>query len=201
MELRDYLKMYWSQRWLIVAIMVIASVTTFVVTASKPVRYAATESFAVNRINSEATPDYQYDGYYALQAVDLFSKTVVSWFDTPSTISAMYAAAELDPEMTSLDSLPSRFQVKAHSPQNIVVRLTERTEERASKLIAGVKTVLQERSKTINQDPVGRPLFEIQGSAAVVAPTQPNPWVFAVVALVLSFGLGLLVAAARHFLR
>lgn len=201
MELRDYLKMYWQQRWLIGVIMVVATATAFIVAATQPVRYASSESFAINRINPESTPDYQYDGYYALQAVDLFSQTVVSWFDTPSVIAEIYRQAKLDPETEALDRLPGRFQVKRYSAQNIVVRFTERTEDRAATLATAVSAVLQARTQALNQDPQGRPLFEIIGSTPVVAPAQPNPWVYAGLALVLSFGLGLLLAAARHYLR
>lgn len=201
MEFRDYLKMYWSQRWLIGIVMALATATTFIVASSQPVRYESSESFAINRINPEPTADYQYDGYYALQAVDLFSQTVVSWFDTPSAIAEIYQQAQLDPEIDALSKLPSRFHVKRYSAQNIVVRFTERSEQRAHDVAAAVKAVLQNRSQTLNQDAQGRPIFEINGSTAVVSPSQPNPWLYASVALVLSFGLGLLLAAARHYLR
>lgn len=201
MELRDYLKLYWAQRWLIGTLAVVLAATAFIVTATQPVRYAASESFAVNRINPEATPDYQYDGYYALQAADIFSKTVESWFATPSFLNSIYSAAQVDPEIESITTLPARFNVKRYSAQNIVVRFTERTQERAEKVAQAVASVLMERTAALNRDPQDRPLYEVIGSNSVIAPTQPNPWLYGVISLVIGFGLGLFVAAARHYLR
>lgn len=201
MELRDYLKLYWAQRWIIGGIAVVLAATAFILTATQPVRYASSESFAVNRINPESTPDYQYDGYYALQAVDIFSKTVESWFETPSFLNGIYGAAQVDPEIESITTLPSRFSVKRYSAQNIVVRFTERTQERAEKVSHAVANVLMERTSELNRDPQGRPLYEVIGSNSVIAPTQPNPWLYGVIGLFVGFGLGLFVAAARHYLR
>jgi hypothetical protein len=76
-------------------------------------------SFAVNRINSQSTAEYQYDGYYALQAADLFAQTVVSWFSTPSVLREVYDQASMDPEITTVSSLANRFKVKKYSAQNI----------------------------------------------------------------------------------
>ncbi len=201
MELRDYLKVYWSQRWLIGSIVLVATVAAYVVTATQPVRTGVSVSYAVNRVNKEATPDYQYDGYYALQATDLFAQTVVSWFSTPSVLQEMYGRANLDSEIQSVDSLPSRFRVKKYSAQNIVVRFTERDEARAQALVRGMAGVMGERTSQLNRSADNKSIFEVVGSTPVIAPAQPNPWLYAGAVLVLSFGLALLVAAARHYLR
>ena len=201
MELRDYLKIYWQQRWLIGLVVLVATATTFIVTASKPERTGVSESYAVNRLAQEATADYQYDGYYALQAVDLFSQTVVSWFLTPSVLQEMYQQANLDPEIASLNNLPSRFSVKRYSAQNIVIRFTESTPARAEKIAAAVRSVMESRAAKLNLTPEGKPLFEIVASLPVISPVKPNPWVFAAVALVLSMGLGMGIAVGRHYLR
>ncbi len=201
MELRDYLKIFWRQRWLIIGLVVLATVTAWVVSASQPVKYGTSQSFAINRVNRDVTPDYQFDGYYALQAADLFSQTVVSWFSTPSVLSEVYQQANLNPEIESLSSLPSRFKVKKYSSQNIVVRITERTQDRVNKVAAAVKTVMEQKAAQLNQTPEGKSQFTIVGSAPVIAPVRPNSILTALVALVLSLGASLFIAAARHYLR
>ncbi len=201
MELRDYIHIYWRQRGLIIAMVVIATVTTWIVSSSQPVRFGSSQSFAINRINRESTPDYQFDGYYALQAADLFSQTVVSWFSTPSVLQEVYQQAKLDPEIDSLNSLPSRFKVKKYSSQNIVVRVTERTSDRLAKVTSAVKSVMEQKAAQLNQDPNGKSQFTIVGSTPVIAEVRPMVWLNSLVALVLSFGLSLFVAAAKHYLR
>ncbi|MBI5467103.1 MAG: hypothetical protein HY975_02720 [Candidatus Kerfeldbacteria bacterium] len=201
MEFRDYIKIYWAQRWFIFVLTGIAVVAAVAIAATRPVMTGVSMSFAINRTNKEATTQYQYDGYYALQASDLFAQTVVSWFSTPSVLREVYDQANLDPEIQSLNSLPSRFSVKKYSAQNIVVRYTERDDERANKLADALKTVMEDKASQLNQTTDGKSIFEIVAGAPVVAAAHPNIWLAGAVALVLGLALALFIAAARHFLR
>jgi len=201
MELRDYLTMYWRQRWLIVTMVVVATLTTYLVASTRPVQSGVSTSFAVNRVNREITPDYQFDGYYALQAADLFAQTVVSWFSTPAILQEIYQEANLDPASKSIDTLPSRFHVKKYSAQNIVVRFTERTPQRAEQVAVAMNTVLTERTEQLNQTADNKSLFALVATKPVVADAKPNPWLFSAAAAVVGLGLALLTAAGRQYLR
>lgn len=201
MELRDYLKLYWSQRGMILGLVVVGTGLSVAVAASRPVQYAASQSFAISRVNKETTTQYQYDGYYALQAADSFSQTVVSWFRTPSILLEVYGRAGLDPEIDSVSSLPGRFSVKKYSAQNIDVRFNERSEDRAKKLAAALPKVLEEKTTALNQTAEGKSLFAITGSMPVIAQAKPNLWLIGALAAIVSFGLAIFLAAARHYLR
>ena len=90
MELRDktrLFKKYWG--WLVI-ITVLATILSFVFAYFKPVNFDTSISFSINRINKQKTEEYQYDDYYAIQASDLFSQTVMSWFLTPSVLLEIY---------------------------------------------------------------------------------------------------------------
>src|SRR6185503_18506009 len=102
MELRDYIRLYWRERVTIFLIMIVAVGTTLILAANQPAKSSITTSYAVNRVTAETTPDYQYDGYYALQAVDLVSQTVATWFDTSPVIQEIYTQAKLDPQTDDL---------------------------------------------------------------------------------------------------
>lgn len=201
MELRDYLRVYWQRRWLIVTIMAIGFVVATVIAYTRPIQYRASTSFAINRINRQETTEYQYDGYYALQAGDLFAQTVVSWFSTPSIVQEMYQAGGVDPETVLPTKLPSRFRVKKYSAQNIVVRYTESTKERSEKLSAGIKQVLERRTSDLNQTSTGKSLFEIVGTAPVIIAGRLNPWVAGGLAALAGLFIGLILAAGQHYLR
>lgn len=201
MELRDYVKVYWHQRWFIVILTLVTVAVTYGVVATRPERVAVTSSFAVNRVTRESTPDYQYDGYYALQATELFSQTVVSWFNTAPVLQEMYRVAELDPEISSASQLPGRFAVKRYSPQNIVIRFTESTTNRAKLVAAAMREVMETRASQLNLGSDGQPLFEIVGTEPVLTPSQPNPWLWSGVALVLGLLLSMFVVLTRHYLR
>ncbi len=201
MELRDYIKIYWKQRALISLIVLVSTVTAVAVAATRPERTAVSVSFAINRTNREETTQYQYDGYYALQAADLFAQTVVSWFSTPSVILDVYQQAHLDPAIKSIQSLPSRFSVRKYSAQNIVVKFTESDKDRATTLASGLTTVMESKASKLNQTRDGKSFFEIVAGPPVIAPAQSNLPLIASVTFILSLALGLFVAAARQYLR
>lgn len=201
MELRDYIKVYWAQRWMIVAFVLVATVVAAVVTGTRPERTGASVSFAINRTNREATTQYQYDGYYALQAADLFAQTVVSWFSTPSVLQEVYQRANIDPEIQTINSLPKRFSVRKYSAQNIVVKFSERTKDRAVMVADNLAQVMAQKATDLNQTSDGKALFEIVAGSPVIAPAVPNMALITITAAVLSFALALFIAAARHYLR
>ncbi len=201
MELRDYINVYWHQRLMIGLIVLIATGTALVIAGTRPERTGVSVSFSINRTNREATTQYQYDGYYALQASDLFAQTVVSWFSTPSVLLEVYHQANLDPAIQSVNSLPTRFSVRKYSSQNIVVKYTETDKDRATKLADSLKTVMESKASKLNQTSDGKSLFEIVGGTPVIAPAKPNLGLIAAVAAVLSLALGMFVAAARQYLR
>ena len=71
-------------RWLIVIIAITGLASALVFSILRPAYYDTSLAFSINRINLQTTENYQYDGYYAIQASDLFSQTVMSWMMTPS---------------------------------------------------------------------------------------------------------------------
>jgi len=201
MELRDYLKVYWKQRVMIGLLVLVSTGTALVVAATRPERTGVSVSFAINRTNREATTQYQYDGYYALQASDLFAQTVVSWFSTPSVLLEVYQKVNLDPAIQSTANLPSRFSVRKYSAQNIVVKFTERDNQRAEKVADGLKKVMESKASMLNQTSDGKSLFEIVAGVPVVAPATSNLPLIGVVTAILSLAIGMFVAATRHYLR
>jgi hypothetical protein len=201
MELREYIHLYWKRRWFLLLLVVIAVGTAGLIVGTRPVRTGASVSFAINRINRTATTQYEYDGYYALQASDLFAQTVVSWFSTPSFLQEVYEQGKLDPEIQSINSLPSRFSVRKYSAQNIVVRFTERTDDRAQVVAKELGTLMANRAEKLNQSSDGKALFAIISGTPVIAPAHPNLYLILGVTAVLSFALGLFIVAAQQYLR
>lgn len=201
MELRDYIHVYWKQRRLIALIVIVVTGVALAVAATRPERTGVSLSFSINRTNREATTQYQYDGYYALQASDLFAQTVVSWFSTPSVLLEVYEHANIDPQIQSMNSLPSRFSVRKYSAQNIVVKFTETDTTRAGSIATSVADVLEQKAALLNQTSDNKALFEIIGGSPVVAPSRVNLPLVGVTAAVLSFALALFVVATRQYLR
>ncbi len=152
---------------LVTLIALVASIT------AKP-KYVASLSIVVNRVNQQITQDYQYDGYYALQASDLFSQTLLSWFLTPSVLVEFYQRAGLDAPLTSTTALTSRFRARKFAAQNIVVQFTEKSRADAEKLAQAISEVVKERSADLDRTATGEATFEVVPAQPVIVEQKPN---------------------------
>lgn len=172
----------------------------YVGAAARPITYDTSLSLQVNRINRELTPYYD-DSYFGIQASDLFSQTVISWFLTPSVLQEIYTRAGVDSNITSLEHLAKRFSTKKYSPQNIVVLFRERDTATAKKLSDALVSVVQERTKRINTTADNKALFEIVPGEAVTVQTDPRKEFAALLGAVIGVGLSVVVVFGREYFR
>ncbi|MFH0952047.1 MAG: hypothetical protein V1838_02540 [Patescibacteria group bacterium] len=201
MELRAYITIIRkSLIWLIIVTLLTGAVG-FIMAFASATKYDTSLAFSINRINKQETADYQFDGYYAIQASDLFTQTVTSWLATPSVLLEIYQTAAIDPQIRSLSSFSSRFTTKKYSSQNIGINFKERDEITAEKISAAIITVLQEKTATINQTADAKSLFAIVGSPPVIVMTKPVIWQWTVVGLVAGFLLALIFIYIVYYLR
>lgn len=82
---------------------------------------------------------YRYDGYYALQTVELFSKTLAEWIVAPETVAHAHQAADL-PEPTGL---LKAIAAEAAAPQLVRVTVRAANKAQAEQLAAGLQAVIR----------------------------------------------------------
>lgn len=181
-------------KWGIV-LALIGALTGGLIAAFTPVKYESSLSFTVNQINKQETTAYQYDGYYAIQASDLFSETIVSWFQTPSFLLEVYNRANLDPQIDSIDSFTARFKMKKYSAQNLVLEFTAPDKDQAEKLSQAIISHVEERSGALNQNADLKALFEVKGSAPVIVKKEMTIATGALYGLVAGIAVGIFVIA------
>ncbi|MFA5052210.1 MAG: hypothetical protein WC544_04120 [Patescibacteria group bacterium] len=185
----------------IVSGVIVGLAASLVFSYVKPVTYDTSISFSINRINRQDTVEYQYDGYYAIQASDLFSQTVMSWFMTPSVLLEIYDQAKIDPQINSLTDLTSRFKTKKYSPQNIVVQFTERDQDTADKISQAIINTVEQKSSVANQTSDQQALFDVQGATPVTVEHKPVLWLNVVIGIFCGFFVGFSLAYALLFSR
>jgi capsular polysaccharide biosynthesis protein len=200
MELRSTVYLFRRRQPLAFSLVALAVVAAYVWSYVRPATYTTSISFAVNRINKEPTPDYQFDGFYALQAADLFAKTVVSWMQTPSVLVEIYDRAGIDSSVTSLRSLTSRFKTKQYSAQNIVVTYAVPTEEEGRRIAAALTEVIGARTAAVNRTASGEALFEVPAARPVIVKAAPDPILVGLVALVVGVILAMFVVPLADYL-
>ena len=186
-------------RWLIISLIVLAVVASLIFSLTSPKYYDSSISFAINRINRQTTAEYQYDGYYAIQASDLFSQTVMSWCMTPSVLLEIYQKAGTDPMIVSLEDLSARFKTKKYSPQNIVVRFKERDTQTAEKIGQAIIETVQSKASVSNQTSDNQALFEVVGSKPVIVEKKPNLWLNVIIGFLSGVILGIIIAYLTDF--
>ncbi|MFA6512464.1 MAG: hypothetical protein WCV86_05075 [Patescibacteria group bacterium] len=202
MELNDYQLVFKRFIAAMIIITVLGGLAGFLVSSIvQDVVYDTSISFAVNRISRQDTPDYQYDGYYAIQAADLFSQTIVSWFSTPSVLLEMYRNAGIEPEITSIDAFSNKFRTRKYSSQNIVLRFHEATRERAEQISQSIIETAQARVKELNKTSNQEALFDVVASEPVIVEKQPNVIFSTLLGLIAGFIIGMIVAIGLHYLR
>ena len=190
-----------SYRWVIVIITIAAVVSSLVFSYLKPVSYDTSISFSINRINKQETLEYQYDGYYAIQAADLFSQTVMSWLMTPSVLLEIYEKANIDPHISSIENLTSRFKAKKYSPQNIVVRYKERDYQSAEKIAQAITSIVEDKAVVSNQTSDQKALFEVNGAKPVIVEDKPIIWLNVLIGLVSGLVLSIIAAYIIEYFR
>lgn len=165
---------YWRHRWFIVVFVLLVTATTVVLSATTQPKYLTSLSISVTRVNRQPTPDYQYDGYYAIQATDLFTQTLLSWFLTPSVLLEFYTKAHLDPHIDSLGSLIGRFHARKYSAQNLVVQFTEVDRPSAEKLASAISAVVKDQGSSLDTNNAESSTFGIVPARPVIVQTRPN---------------------------
>ncbi|MFZ6035936.1 MAG: hypothetical protein ACOYUK_02245 [Patescibacteria group bacterium] len=188
-------------RWLVIAITVGGALAALVFALITPVQYDTSLAFFINRTNTQVTTEYQYDGYYAIQASDLFAQTVMSWFLTPSVLLDIYGQAGIDPAISSIEELTSRFKTRQYSPQNIVVRYQERDRDTAQKIAIAITDVVEKKGADANKNIEQEALFDVQGGVPVVVEKRPSIVLNAGIGLVAGFILSVVLAYSLDYLR
>lgn len=188
-------------RMLIIGVTLLGGVVALVSALTAAVQFDTSISFSINRTNTLETNEYQYDGYYAIQASDLFSQTVMSWFLTPSVLLEIYDSAKIDPNISSIEELTSRFKTRKYSPQNIVVRYQERDRATADQIAQAITAVVEQRAADANKTIEQEALFAVKGGTPVIVEKKPSVILNTIIGLVAGFVLSVVTVYSLAYIR
>ncbi len=174
MELKDYLSVFKRQIKLIIVITFVVTLTAFLVTLIIPVSYKTSVSFLISRADRQKTEDYQFDGYYTIQASELFANTVVGWCKTPSITSEVYKKAGFSASEVDIKDLSKKFKAKKTSSQIVEVQFIQKNEQEANNLVYALINTLEEQTNIIYQKKDQDISFEIIASSPVLSESHPN---------------------------
>lgn len=158
-------------------------------------------SYVVSMAEREQKSDFRFDGYYALQATDLFTETLAAWVTTPEVIVAAHAAARLP--LPSQDSrvIGQLVEAKQSAPQLVQVTVKGSDQAHAKKLAEGLITVMKERVAAYHEQATSELTFSVVASEPWVGSREISRWVVAAATFIFVCLAGINVVLMREALR
>lgn len=123
-------------------------------------------SYLVSLQERSPSSQYQFDGYYALQAIELFTETLSKWVITPEVLVEAYQRAQVPLPGLSQRQLQAGVSAEQAAPQLVHVVIRNQNVEYAKKVAAALDTTIQEKVT----------LYQEQGTPAVqfkIVATKP----------------------------
>ena len=123
---------------MIALVCVVATLLAYGVAARTGTSYSLHYSYSISLAEREQAGEYTFDGYYALQATDLFASTLARWLTAPEIIAAAYERAELPP-IADVRGLARRVRAEKTAPQLVQVTVIGQDPEQVQRLTRGLQ--------------------------------------------------------------
>lgn len=195
MNPKNYLKILLEKKLLIIAFALVIGLVSLIVSFFLPSKYQADISLTVHRINRENTSDFQYDNYYAVQASEYVSNTLVSMFAMPSIVSEIYKEAGL--EEISVNQAIKSIKARQLSAHLVSVTVKLKNEEESRKVADSISKIISEKISKVEVTNMGKNSFAVEFSEPIVTRKKIDP----VVILISGFVAGFLAACGFVFLK
>lgn len=172
-----------------------AAIITLIMTPRLPQYQDVSLDLSIPVPSRTPTSSYDYDGYYALQATDLFSNTLAGWFHSPDFVTKIYSQSGVSIASTSLRNLEKVFVVKKVSGQLVNVSFTAPSFDEANKLGTSIARNIAERVALINAGGNHVLEFSVVAGKPVVVQHQRDKYAAAGIAalIVIVFGFNLII--------
>lgn len=174
MELKEYIKIIRNNAklfWLIVIIVIAAS---FVYFYTRPVSYDTSLVLNITRGGTSTSADYNYGGFYRLQADEKFSETVVQWLKSPRVVSDIFQEAGLESQSMSMRNLAKAFNAEKMSSQVVSVSFSSESEKQAEKTAQAIAKIIFQNTQGLNKDQKEKDWFEIMALEPVIIKSQTS---------------------------
>lgn len=200
MELSEYLKIIKKGGKTILLWGAVAALAGFIYSYFRADYYDVSLALSISRASTEQTQDYQYDGYYIIQASELFTDTVKQWINSPEVVTSVYKEAEIDAEAKSLRDLQKRFKADKLSSQYLEVKFMAEEEEEANKLASSLTAVLQAKARALGWASRSQTTFAILGAEPIIMKNEADLLLNTLISLLIGLFLGFSVIFFGNYL-
>lgn len=162
----------------------------FAVASSFGPTYESHFSYLISLSQRDEASQYRFDGYYALQATDLFAATLARWIQTPEVIVAAHKAAGL--QLTTQDprELSRSVHAEKTAPQLVEVTVRGKNSNDATLLVKGLQAVMKDNIDRYHDQGIPAVQFRVVTTDTWQGQTKLAGGVIAVATFVLIVFLG-----------
>lgn len=176
---------------LIIVAAVVLGCSAYLVARSFGTTYEAHYSYVVSLSARDNSPDFRFDGYYALQATDVFAATLAGWAQTPEVIVAAVEQAGLLAIPQDARTLQRLVQAEKTAPQLVQVTVRGNSAANAERLTNALQTVMQKNIDGYYQQGIPAVQFRVVLSRVWLGQSQLQAGVIAISIFIITLFLGM----------
>lgn len=199
MELKEYIGIFKKEKKVISGTILSVLVFVLILSGLKGAYYDNDMLLLISRSGTQNTPDYKYDGYYAVQASDIFSDNVSQWLGSASIANEIYTRAKAESEMRSLKDFSKVFKADKLSSQYVRVRYQTSSREAAIKLAHAMADVLQEKADLLSKSSVEQIGFKVIYSDPLSVESKSDLLFNGILAVIGGLFLGIFMALGKNY--
>jgi capsular polysaccharide biosynthesis protein len=144
-------------------------------------------------VGPEEGQDYKYDGFYTVQANQMFSDSIETWLEAPDFVNLVYNQAGITSPQ-SISALKDRFDFDKVISQSVAVRINAGSDDEAKKMMEAMIVVMKEKTETLLVDKNNKPIFTLDSTPVLVLPHEVDTRLQFGVGLIGAVGLGIFLA-------
>lgn len=199
MELKEYLSILKKQKNIILNSVIALLVLTTAFSLAKPASYDSDLILLIGRNGTQDTANYKYDGYYAVQASDIFADNVSQWLGSASLVREIYSRSGVRSDSGTLNSFAKLLSAKKLSSQYVEVRYATADSQSAVKLAHAITDVLGERAEALRAASGEEISFKIIYNDPLTLKAPNNLLLNGALALAGGFLLGIFLALGKEY--
>lgn len=148
-------------------------------------------SYLIALQERDQVPDFRFDGYYALQATDLFASTLAQWIVTPEVLVEAHREARLEIGAADPRQLVQSVRARKTAPQLVEVVVTAKEKESAEQLAQGLTAAVARNVDRYHDEGIPQVRFRVVKTDSWTGVRRPAVGVVGGATFFLVFFLGL----------
>lgn len=197
--LQEYLTIIRNYKYTLLGIGVATAIATFIFTAKQPSYYNSSLSLLVSSSQIQETQDYRFDGYYTIQATDLFSNNIEAWLKSPEVVSGIFNASKINVGVSNIKELAKIFKAEKLAPHYVEVRYKTSSEQDAGRIASAITEALSEKTKSLGETSKNQTAFSVSGGKPVTVLAKPPVLVNTAVAFATGLFAGFLLVIIKEY--